>query len=396
MTLPSDTAPWAVRSTAAPPHVTGGGRHRHILQSWLAAASMVGCCGVVFYGPAALIVLAVGPLAALAADLAIAVVLRRPVLGGLMYSFLMGFLLSLTLPATVPLYVPVVGSIVAVGVKAMFGRMGHCVWHPALVGRVVVQFVFWQQLSLSPGNATLRWPVLNRNHLVIGDISDARPIPAREYQGWQVANKLWPRPNAFLIDRPVALLRAFTEGVLSPEEGRRFSSLVRDILPPWRDTILGTVPGGIGETCTAALVLAGLFLIYRGHLRWQLPVALLGAAALAAAILPVNTGGGAGGYRWIPALAVEDGRAVGVAYVLFQLTAGQLMLGAVLLAGDMMLTPMRTRGQIVYAIGIGVLTIFLRLYGPLEGACYWSILVMNTLVPAIDRSMKRPILGLPD
>ncbi len=396
MTLSTDTTSWGVRPTTAAPHLTGGSRHRHVLQSWLGAALLVGCCGIVFYGPAALAVLAVGPLAALATDLAIAVVLRRSVFGGLMYSFLMGFLLSLTLPATVPLYVPAVGSIVAVGVKAMFGRMGHCVWHPALVGRVVVQFVFWQNLSLSPTNPTLRWPVLNRNHLVFGDIADARPIPAREYQGWQVANKMWPRPNAFLIDRPVALLRAFTDGMLSPEKGRRFSSLVRDILPPWRDTVLGTISGGIGETCTAALVIAGLFLIYRGHLRWQLPVALLAAAAFAAAILPVNTGGDAGGYRWIPALAVEDGRAVGLAYVLFQLTAGQLMLGAVLLAGDMMLTPMRARGQVVYAIGIGVLTIFLRLYGPLECACYWSILVMNTLVPAIDRSMKRPVLGLPD
>jgi electron transport complex protein RnfD len=70
------------------------------------------------------------------------------------------------------------------------------------------------------------------------------------------------------------------------------------------------------------------------------------------------------------------------------------MLGAFLLAGDMIATPMRARGQVIFALGAGVLTVFLRLYGPLEAACYWSILIMNWLVPSIDRRMRRPILGM--
>ena len=155
--------------------------------------------------------------------------------------------------------------------------------------------------------------------------------------------------------------------------------------------MLGTVAGNIGETCTLAILLVGLYLIYRGYLRWQLPVTVLAAAALAAAILPVEL---SGHYRWFPALEIEQGRAVGLAYVLYHLTAGQLMLGAFLLAGDVIASPVRVLGQLIFAAGVGVLTIFMRPYGVLEGACSWSILIMNALVGPIDRRTKPTVPGI--
>ena len=161
--------------------------------------------------------------------------------------------------------------------------------------------------------------------------------------------------------------------------------------PPWRDTVLGAVPGGIGETSTLVLIIVGLYLIFKGYLRWQLPAVILVSAAIAASILPVEIHGD---YRWFPVLEVEQNRAVGLAYVLYHLTAGQLMIGAFLLAGDVTASPMRIHGQLVFAVGIGVLTVFMRLYGVLSGECYWSILIMNALVGTIDRWMKRPVLGL--
>jgi electron transport complex protein RnfD len=112
---------------------------------------------------------------------------------------------------------------------------------------------------------------------------------------------------------------------------------------------------------------------------------------LAAAVLPVELDGT---YRWFPGLEVEQGRAVGLAYVLYHLTAGQLMLGAFLLSGDTVASPMRVHGQIVFGIGIGVLTLFMRLYGALEGECYWSILILCALAGTIDRRMKRRVLGM--
>ncbi|RIK65884.1 MAG: hypothetical protein DCC65_11420 [Planctomycetota bacterium] len=380
-------AQWVPR---AAPHRHGGSTHVDVMGSWTLAAGIVGLCGAVLFGPAAAKVLLLAMLAGIGADFVVGYARGRPVVGGLSHASLTGLLLGLTLPATVPWYVPAIGAMVAVVFgKALFGGLGHFVWQPALVGRVIIQIVFWPTLSLGGDNATA--PVLAPGHLLIGRLEPAVQVDMPGYTGWQRL----PRPDepALRMERPVSALRAFAEGHIPPDGDLLYTPLLRDRLPPWEDTVFGTVPGPIGATCVLALIVAGLYLIYRGFLRWQLPTAMLAAAGLAAALLPIESGGG-DGWDWFPVFAVEQGRAVGVAYVLYHVTAGELMLGAFLLAGDMTTTPMRARGQIVFAAGVGVLTVFMRLYGVLEGECYWSILVMNTLVGVIDRRTKRDVLGM--
>ncbi|MBN2561654.1 MAG: RnfABCDGE type electron transport complex subunit D [Phycisphaerae bacterium] len=381
-------------SARAAPHRSGGNTHQDILRSWLLAASMVAACGVALFGPAAIKVLTVAILSAVAADVAVGIATRRPVIGGLSHACLTGLLLALTLPATVRWYVPMFGSLIAIVLaKGLFGGIGHYIWQPAVVGRVVVQFLFSGQLSLVATADLVQSPILTPGHLLVGDISQVQDITIATYRGWSAAGEP-VAGDAWRMKRPVQALRQFAEAKIPADGDLTYEPLLRDALPPWQDTVFGTVPGGIGETCCLALIVAGLYLIYRGYLRWQLPVAMLASAALAASVLPVETAGDGGGYHWLPIVAVEHGHAVGVAYVMYHLTAGQLMLGAFLLAGDMIATPMRARGQLVFAAGIGVLTVFMRLYGHLEGECYWSILIMNWLVSTIDRRMKRPVLGM--
>jgi electron transport complex protein RnfD len=374
------------------PHRLSGNTHSDILQAWLVAAAIVAACGVVLFGLSALMIIALGVAAAVGTDLLVGWSTRRPIIGGLSHAALTGLLLALTLPATVYWYVPVIGAVVAIALgKSLFGGLGHYVWQPALVGRVIVQFFFPQQLSLF--TALSLSPVLAPGNLLVGDIYQAKPMNMATYRGWLAYGRT-STCDAWLMERPVQALRRFAEGNVPPDNGLLYEVLLRDHMPPWRDTILGLVPGGIGETCTLGLVVAGLYLIYRGYLRWQLPAAMLAGAALAAAILPVETPVAEEGYDWLPLLAVEQAGPVGVAYVLYHLTAGQLMLGAFLLAGDMIASPMRARGQALFAAGVGVLTIFMRLYGILEGECYWSILIMNSFVATIDHRMRRPVLGL--
>jgi len=381
-----------------PPFRTGGDSYRRILRAWILAASVVLACGTVLFGLCALMVVGVAVGTAIAAEVALGVIFGRPVIGGLSHAALTGLLLGLMLPAMVPWFVPLFGALVAIVLaKGLFGGLGQYLWQPAVVGRVVVQFLFEGHLALSGGMATT--PVLAPGRLLIGDLERARPINMATYRGWWAGDQR-ADADAWLMERPVQALRRFAEGGLPADrslmfgEPLQFEPLLRDALPPWEDTILGTVPGGIGETCTIGLIVAGLFLIYRGYLRWQLPTAILASAAIAAAVLPVQTADDIGGYRWLPILAVEQDRAVGVAYVLHHLTAGQLMLGAFLLSGDMIVTPLRARGQVLFGAGIGLITIFMRLYGHLEGECYWAILMMNWLVPAIDRRTPRPVLGM--
>lgn len=394
--------------TPLAPLVTGGSTHKDIVRAWLLAASLPAIWGVALFGPAALTLILVAIATAVGTEFFAAAIRGRTIIGGITHAALTGLLVALTLPATAAWYIAAAGSLVAIiAGKTIFGGFGHYLWHPALVGRVVVQLLFLNSLTLGMTQPT--WPILSPDRVFVGDIRSTHPLEMSGYSGWSSLPKR-TATDAVLMERPVQSLRRFSNGEIRPDinstnqDVLRYEPLFRDVLPPWQDTILGCVPGGIGETCTLTLIVAGFYLIYRGYLRWQLPVVILAAAAIAAAIFPIESAplpiGSAlrnaesGGYDWFPIFTVENGRAVGVAYVLYHLTAGELMLGAFLLAGDMVATPMRARGQALFAAGVGVLTIFMRLYGVLECECYWSILIMNSLVRTIDARMKRPVLGM--
>ncbi len=388
-------AAWMLSTSPSPraaPHRLGGSSIEDILRAWIFAAGICAVSGVVLFGVAAIRVLAATVLTAVACELLWYGVSRKRSIGGVTHSALTGLLIALTLPAAAPWYVGAVAAAVAVILaKGLFVGEGRYLWQPALVGRVVAQFVFSSTFAMT-GSAAL-WPVLAPGHLLVGKLSRAVPIDVATYGGWNGTGGASPQ-DAWLMPVPAAALRDFAEGRIAPDGDLLYEPLIRDYLPPWSDTVIGTVPGGLGETCTLAIIAAGLYLIYRGYLRWQLPVAMLAAAAAAAAVFPVESARPGNAYLWFPGLAVEEGRAVGPAYMLYHLTSGQLMLGAFLLAGDMIATPLRVRGQIAFAAGAGVLTIFMRLYGVLEGECYWAILMMNTVVPLIDRGTRRNIIGL--
>lgn len=386
---------WGWRMPGAP-FVRSGQSHAQILAAWTMATMIVALAGIVLYGLSAAQVIAVAALTALATEASLSALAMRQVPGGLMHALVTGVLLGLTLPPTAPWFVAAAGGFLAILVaKWMFGGFGHHLWHPAVAGRVIVQFLFAQHLSFSQG--LVQTPILAPGHLLVGQISAAVSIPAESYQGWSnTPLEDAPRAEAFLLERPVQVLRRMASGSLDVGFAEPWTTLLRDYLPPWKDTVLGTVPGGVGESCTIALVVVGMYLIYRGHLRWQVPVCVLASAALTAAILPVAVPHSSGALRmqWLPALVVEDKVPVGAAYVLYHVTAGQLMLCAFLLAGDMLAGPLTVRGQRYFAVGVGVIAMLMRLYGVLEGECYWAILIMNTFVPAIDRRTRRRPLAV--
>ncbi len=174
-------------------------------------------------------------------------------------------------------------------------------------------------------------------------------------------------------------------------------TLIRDHLPPWEDALVGVTGGGLGETSAIALIIGGLYLMYRKYARWHLLLSVLVSAALAAAILPIRIGpigsDGLAAPAWFPGLEFDRGIPVGLIYVLYHLACGELMIGAFLFATDVVASPLTARGQIVFGVGIGVLTVLFRLYGLMPCACYWAILVMNTFVPIIDRRTKRRVYG---
>lgn len=136
----------------------------------------------------------------------------------------------------------------------------------------------------------------------------------------------------------------------------------------YKALFLGTRNGSIGETCTILLLLGGAYLIYKKYINWKIPVVMIGTVGIFTWIFGPN-----GFFTGDP---------------VFHMMAGGLVIGAFFMATDMVTIPITKKGQLIFAIGAGLITSIIRLQGGYpEGVCY-SILLMNALTPLIDRLIK--------
>ena len=139
------------------------------------------------------------------------------------------------------------------------------------------------------------------------------------------------------------------------------------------DMFSGNIEGSFGEVATLALLLGGAYLLFRRVITWHIPVAVLGTMALFAAIYGASTFG-----------TVE----LASSFTLFHLLAGGAVLGAVFMATDYVTSPMTTKGLLIYGIGIGAITMIIRLWGAYPEGMSFAILIMNSVVPLINKYVK--------
>lgn len=351
---------------------------------------------------------------------------QTPALLGRTHAYLTAVLLALTLPAFVPWYVPVLASIFAIVVgKAMFGGVGHFLWQPALVGRLAVAVLFPAIATPFPADPQY-WPVLSRSRIVVGDIREFAQPPTRP-QEWA---KTIPPPgkDAYLVrqpdlslpdltrskDSPYRVLITYPYSTEPPAQARASAPALgpprlapplpggRDLIPDSKmallglpsilDMLLGRRGGGIGETCTLAILGAGLYLIYRNYVKWQLPLFFLAAAGAVVVCTPIYLAGPQGVVVAAMPMSVE-GPEPGVAYLAYHLLSGELMLAAFLLATEMTSRPVTTGGQVLFGAGCGALAMYLRLRLAVPIPCYMAVLVLNTFVPWFDRLGRPRVLG---
>ena len=149
-----------------------------------------------------------------------------------------------------------------------------------------------------------------------------------------------------------------------------------DQLPEIADMFLGFIGGSLGETSAVALLVGFLYLLIRKVISWQIPVAYIATVAVVSLIsAPAGIG------------AVD--------YMLYSIFGGGLMLGAIFMATDYATSPVTKPGQLIFGIGCGLLTVFIRRFGSYpEGVCY-SILVMNCCTWLLDKYIKPTIYGAP-
>ncbi|MBR5334603.1 MAG: RnfABCDGE type electron transport complex subunit D [Alistipes sp.] len=145
------------------------------------------------------------------------------------------------------------------------------------------------------------------------------------------------------------------------------------------DMFAGMMPGSMGEIAAAALLAGGIYMIWRKVITWHIPVAVLGSMAVFAFVVALVQGGVSALLYELPA---------------FHLLAGGAMLGAIFMATDYVTSPMTPKGMIIYGIGIGVITMVIRLWGAYPEGMSFAILLMNAVAPLINKYVKPRRFGM--
>jgi electron transport complex protein RnfD len=141
----------------------------------------------------------------------------------------------------------------------------------------------------------------------------------------------------------------------------------------------GVMAGSLGEIAAAALIVGGGYMLWRKVITWHIPVAVLGTMALFAFVVAIFEGGN-------PALLYE--------LPAFHLLAGGAMLGAIFMATDYVSSPMTPKGMLIYGVGIGAITMIIRLWGAYPEGMSFAILIMNAVTPLINKYVKPRRFGV--
>lgn len=247
-----------------------------------------------------------------------------------------GVLLGLTLPPGLPLWIAFLGGAVSIALgKTIFGGLGQNIFNPALLGRAFLQAAFPLPMTT--------W---------------AAPVKSV----WTLAGDTFALP-LMQSNRAEMVTAATPLGLM------KFEHVETAVTP----LVLGTTGGSLGETAALLILAGGAFLAWKGFLNWRTPLSIFATVALLSFVLDRI-----------------DAKYPGPLFMLF---SGGLMLGAVYMATDMVTSPVTNRGRWIFGFGIGVLVVVIRIWGGLPEAVMYSILLMNALVPFINRSTQPRVFG---
>lgn len=250
-------------------------------------------------------------------------------------AILTGLLLGFNLPSNLPVWIIIIGALVAIGIgKMSFGGLGCNPFNPALVGRCFLLVSFPVQMT--------SWPIAG-----------------------QLANYLDAETGA----TPLSIMKwAIKSGDVS----------VLNQLPDSMSLLLGNPginngAGTIGEVCALALLLGLAYMLWKKIITWHIPVSILATVFVFSGLLHIAS----------PVYANPVS-------VLF---SGGLMLGAIFMATDYVTSPMTGKGQIIYGVAIGVLTVVIRNWGAYPEGMSFAILIMNAFTPLINTYVKPKRFG---
>ena len=311
------------------PHVHGGDSIEKDMYGVLIALVPTFIFSIVFFGLGAILVTLTSVVACLVFEYVIQKYLmkQRPTIwdGS---AIITGVLLAFNLPSSLPLWIVVIGALVAIGIgKMSFGGLGNNIFNPALVGRVFLLISFPVQMTT--------WPVPN---------------------GFATADAVTGATPLALVKEAVKNGQAVGDALSSAG----FST---------GNLILGNIGGSLGEVAAIGLLLGFAYMLIRKIISWHIPVAIFATVIVFSGILNL----------------ADPAQFAGPVFHLF---TGGLMLGAIFMATDYVTSPMTHKGMIIYGVGIGLLTVIIRVFGAYPEGMSFAILIMNGFTPLINRYCK--------
>ncbi len=250
-------------------------------------------------------------------------------------AILTGLLLGFNLPSNLPVWIIIIGALVAIGIgKMTFGGLGCNPFNPALVGRCFLLVSFPAQMT-----------------------------------SWPVAGQLTSYVDAQTGATPLSIMK---EAIKSGDPTEL------DRLPDSVSLLLGNPginhgAGTIGEICALALIIGLIYMLWKKIITWHIPVSILATVFVFCGLLHVAN----------PIYANP----------IAELLTGGLMLGAIFMATDYVTSPMTHKGQIIYGIAIGALTVIIRNWGSYPEGMSFAILIMNAFTPLINAYVKPKRFG---
>lgn len=306
-------------TVSASPHVRSKETTTGIMLDVIIALLPALIMSVVYFGLRALTLTAVCIVSCVIFEYIARKVMKRDNTTGDLSAVVTGMILAFNLPASLPLWMAVIGSLIAiVVVKQMFGGIGQNFVNPAMTARIILMTSF--------PTAMARWVVPFTN--------------------------TW-HPDAVTAATPMA--------VLANVEGGDVSAVASQ-LPSLTEMFFGVHGGSMGEVCSLALIIGGLYLMARKVISPIIPFTFIGTVAVIMLI--------AGSFN--------------LEFVAYELLGGGLMLGAFFMATDYSTSPINKKGKIIFGIGCGLITSVIRIFGSLPEGVSFSIILMNILVPHIE------------
>lgn len=298
---------------ASSPHIHSGRSTSRIMLDVIIALCPAAIAGIVIFGLRAALVLAVTVGSCVGFEALFNLIIKKEQTLGDLSAIVTGLLLGMNLPANVPIWQCVIGALFAmVVVKGLFGGLGNNPVNPAITARVFMLVAFGSM-------TTSAFPT------IVDTVAGATP--------------------------------------LSLAEGEAAPSLL--------NLFLGVHGGAIGETCAAALIAGGVYLIVRRVITWHIPVAFIGTV-------------------FVLSFFMEG---LSLTTALSMILSGGLMIGAIFMATDYVTSPVTAWGKIIFGFGAGLITFLIRYYGVYPEGVSFAILLMNIVTPYINSWTKHKVFG---